>query len=152
MASEVLTAVLDPPSAPASIKHRQSYAWENANEYDERRQYFRRSLHSGMLLMDGTGTQDARDVIPGECLNVCDGGLYGTVPLGYGVALGQSYTFRLMVDERGPEPGAIQVIVQHGSIVRTELLMDWNGGDDRLGIAVKLVGHRSGMIPMPCWS
>lgn len=151
MASELTTAVLS-PDAHSLSGPRPFYPWESANEGDERRQCFRRSLRCGMLLMEGEGTEDARDVIPGECINVSDGGLYGTVPLGYGVALGQFYTFRLMIDERGPEPGAMQIVVQHGCIIRTELLMDWQGGDDRLGIAVKLTGHRMGVIPMPMWS
>ncbi len=152
MAIELDAVVVTPPDSPVSSALRPSYAWEVANEADERRQCFRRSLHCGMLLMEGEGTEDARDVIPGECLNVSDWGLYGTVPLGYGVALGQSYTFRLMVDERGPEPDATQIIVQRGVIIRTELLMNWDGGGDRVGIAVKLIGHRRGVIPMPSWS
>jgi hypothetical protein len=103
-----------------------------------------------MLLIEGIGYDD-RDMIPGECLNACEGGLYGTVPLGFGVNLGQCYTFRLMVGERGPEPGPIQVVSQQGTIVRTELLISGDGGEDRVGIGVRLIGHRTGLIPMPCW-
>ncbi len=53
---------------------------------------------------------------------------------------------------QGPEPDATQIIVQRGVIIRTELLMNWDGGGDRVGIAVKLIGHRRGVIPMPSWS
>jgi hypothetical protein len=120
---------------------------------DEPRQSPRRPLYCKMLLVDNV-MYDNPDptAIPGECLNVCDGGLYGTIPLGYGVTIGQRYTFRLMVDERGPEPGSHQTVSQQGVIVRAELLVHRDGSGDRLGIGVKLFGHRTGHIPMPMWT
>ncbi|MBI4581510.1 MAG: hypothetical protein HY718_17550 [Planctomycetes bacterium] len=129
-----------------------SYEAVRLHDRDDHRQSQRRALHCNMLLIEPGGLEtDGSGVVPGECLNVGDGGLYGTVPLCYGVGLGQHYTVRLMVDERGPEPGAMQVVSQQGKIVRTELLMGRDRGEDRLGIAVKLYGHRSGVLPMPVW-
>jgi hypothetical protein len=118
----------------------------------ERRQCLRRELSCDLLLIDDI-TSDPADTpaVPGTCLDVSDGGLYATVPLGYGVAIGQRYTFRLMVSERGPEPGAIQIVSQQGIIVRTELLVGYDESGDRLGIGVKLSGHRSGVVPMPSY-
>lgn len=119
---------------------------------NERRQSPRRSLRCEISMLDDHGVIDEaleRVMIPGECLNVGDGGLYGAVPLGYGVATGQHYTIRLRIRERGPEPGAHQVVVQQGRILRAELLCGDDDGEDRVGVAVQFYGHRNGVIPMP---
>ena len=151
MAVQIDNGIAGLGGSPAASPTQWYYAGlGSGDDRDERRQCFRRPLRCGMLLIEGLG-KDARDTIPGECLNVCDGGLYGTVPLGDGVTMGQRYTFRLMVGERGPEPGAVQVITQQGVVVRTELLAGRGDGEDRLGIAVRLAGHRSGVIAMPTW-
>jgi hypothetical protein len=127
------------------------FTWRQGDR-DDGRQCPRRNLRCKMYLVDDAMEQTADPaMIAGECLNVGDGGLYGTVPVGYGVAMGQRYTFRLLVDERGPEPGAVQMVAQRGMVVRTELLIGRDGHGDRLGIGVKLTGHRSGVIPMPMW-
>lgn len=119
---------------------------------DERRQCMRRELCCNLLLIDDIMSDSANaSTIPGRCLDVSDGGLYATVPLGYGVTIGQRFTFRILVAERGPEPGAVQVVSQQGFIVRTELLIGQDEDGDRLGIGVKLSGHRSGLVPMPAW-
>jgi hypothetical protein len=118
---------------------------------EERRQCLRRELICKVILADDVMSDQTHQpsTIPGECLNIGEGGLYATVPLGYGVTIGQRYTFRLMVPERGPEPGPVQIVSQQGMIIRTELLVDPDDGNDRLGIAIKLTGHRSGVVPMP---
>lgn len=119
---------------------------------DERRQCFRRELCCDLQLIDNVMSDPAaRKAIPGRCLDISDAGLYATIPLGYGVTIGQRYTFRIMVPERGPEPGAVQIVAQQGVIVRTELLVGCDELGDRLGIGVRLTGHRSGVVPMPAW-
>jgi hypothetical protein len=85
--------------------------------------------------------------IEGECIDISDGGLYAIVPLGYGVAIGQRYLFRLRVRERGPCPDPNPVVTQEGTIMRTELLLD--AGGDRVGIGVRLCGHRTGDLILP---
>jgi hypothetical protein len=87
--------------------------------------------------------------IPGEAVEIGDGGLYAIIPIGFGVTIGQHYTFQLSIGERGPEPGAGQLVTQQGRVVRTELLISQEGQGDRLGIAVRLLGQRCGMVPMP---
>lgn len=128
------------------------YAGRTSSGKEDRRQCPRRELCCDLFLIDDV-MSDATDdaAIPGACLDVSDSGLYATVPLGYGVTLGQRYTFRLMVSERGPEPGAMQIVSQQGVIVRTELLAGRDEGSDRLGIGVRLSGHRSGVVPMPSY-
>lgn len=134
----------------ASAWNRPDWFSPHRSAGEEQRQSYRRPLRCRMLLVeDGGDESDPAAIIPGDCLNVSSNGLYGTVPLGYGVAVGQRYTFRLSIDERGPEPGDVQVVRQQGVIARAELLADREHRDDRLGIGVRLVGHRSGVIPMP---
>ncbi|HOW73230.1 MAG TPA: hypothetical protein PKY77_21745 [Phycisphaerae bacterium] len=125
--------------------------WVRSTPDDEKRQGRRRSLRCEMTLLscpeDVSDTQPAR--IVGDVVEFGDGGLYGVVPIGYGVAIGQRYTFQLAIRERGPEPGSGQMITQQGLIVRTELLINANGEGDRVGIGVRLFGQRCGLVPMP---
>ena len=103
-----------------------------------------------MSLIDHSPGEDVQaHPVPADCLNVSDSGLYGVVSIGYGVAMGQRYTFQLAIPERGPEPGSRQVVSQQGVIVRTELLINPKGEGDRVGIGVQLIGQRAGVIPMP---
>lgn len=128
----------------------QSRVVYRASGQEERRQRPRRELSCKLTLIDNVMSASSDPpTIPGECLNISDSGLYATVPLGYGVTIGQRYTFRLMVPEVGPEPGPTQIVSQQGLIIRTELLVGFENGNDRLGIAVRLTGHRSGVVPMP---
>lgn len=124
--------------------------WRIRLRDEEKRQCLRRSLRCALLLnrnaAEGKGEPAA---IPAECLNISSSGLYGIVPIGYGVAIGQRYTFRLTIGERGPEPGSRQVVSQQGEIVRAELLLGEDGYGDRVGIGVRLFGPRSGLVPMP---
>ncbi|UCD28717.1 MAG: hypothetical protein JSV03_16845 [Planctomycetota bacterium] len=124
--------------------------WRPPTPEKEKRQFRRRSLRCKMVLIDTAddGTDDPA-AIPADCYNVCEDGIYGIVPIGYGVAMGQHYTFRLTVGELGPEPNSRQTVLQHGKIIRTELLLGENGVGDRIGIGVKLYGHRTGCLPMP---
>jgi hypothetical protein len=143
--------LLKPAYVPQAVVSR-SYKtrWQIATSEDEKRQYQRRPLRCKTVLIDTTKEENDESVaIPADCFNICDGGLYAIVPIGFGVAMGQHYTFRLSIGERGPEPGTRQVVFQHGKIVRTELLLGESGRGDRVGIGVQLYGHRSGCIPMP---
>ena len=124
--------------------------WQRATREREKRQAPRRSLRCVLTLIDNTrDRQEEPAAIPAECSNISNGGLYGIVPIGYGVAIGQRYTFQLTIGERGPEPGSRQVISQQGEIMRAELLLGEDGYGDRVGIAVRLFGPRSGLVPMP---
>lgn len=116
---------------------------------DDRRACSRRSLRCLMQMIDVSLDPVAQEsrAIPAECLNISDWGLYGTVKIGYGAAIGQRYIFRLRFKGLGPEPGAIRLVSQEGIIMRTELLLGKDG--DRVGMSVRLCGHRSGMVPMP---
>jgi len=116
----------------------------------EKRQSRRRGLRCPMSLLDSRPGTDSRPrSIPAQCYNISDTGLYGVVPIGYGVTMGQRYTFQLNIPERGPECTPCQVVSQQGIIVRTELLISPDGKNDRVGIGVRLVGPRSGVVPMP---
>jgi len=146
-ASQLLnTPHVSQPSLPRAYKNR----WLIATSDEEKRQYPRRPLRCKMVLTkSATEEQDDPAAVPAECFNICDGGLYAIVTIGYGVAMGQHYNFRIAIGERGPEPGSQQVVYQHGKIVRTELLLGESGKGDRVGIGVQLYGHRSGCVPMP---
>ncbi len=124
--------------------------WHIGLRDEEKRQCPRRSLRCPIALIDNVTESDHEPrTVPAECMNVSEDGLYAIVPIGYGVAMGQRYTFRLSTGERGPEPGMNQIVMQQGRIVRTELLLGANGQTDRVGVGVKLIGPRSGMLPMP---
>jgi hypothetical protein len=116
----------------------------------DRRQGRRRGLRCSLVLMDSRpGTDSQPQSIPAQCYNISDTGLYGTVSIGHGIAMGQRYTFHLRIPERGPESTPHQMVSQQGIIVRTELLISPDGQNDRVGIGVRLVGPRSGVVPMP---
>lgn len=117
----------------------------------EKRQCARRPLRCPLLLIDELMDSEDGHVqeIPAECMNISDSGLFGVVPIGYGVAAHQRYTFKLTIGECGPEPGQHQIVTQPGHILRAELLLGDSGEVDRIGIAVRLYGHRHGMVPMP---
>ena len=144
----VLNIAPDPPSAPEAILS----PWQEADRgrSEENRQCARRSLHCPMVLHDDVmeaGSHRAKT--PGKCMDIGNGGLYGTVALGYGVAVGQRYTFRLTIGELGSEPGLRQIVTQQGKIVRTDLMLGIDGSGDLVGIGVQWVGHRDGTVPMP---
>jgi len=133
------------PARKAYLMH-----WVRSSPGEEKRQCHRRDLRCKMTLINHSPGEDVQaHPVPADCLNVSDGGLYGVVPIGYGVAMGQRYTFQLAIPERGPEPGSDQVISQQGVIVRAELLINPKGEGDRIGIGVQLLGCRAGVIPMP---
>ncbi|HSW44820.1 MAG TPA: hypothetical protein VLM89_04550 [Phycisphaerae bacterium] len=117
---------------------------------EEKRRCRRRGLRCKLKLLDDAGGPDAQPhMIPGDCYNISDVGLYAIVPIGYGATMGHRYTFELEVCEPGPGAGNCQLIAQQGVIARTELLVGPDGQSDRVGIGVRLVGQRSGVIPMP---
>jgi hypothetical protein len=122
--------------------------WEVATRDREKRQGRRRSLHCPVLL---TGDEDGRKEkqIQAQCINIGDSGLFAVVPASANVAIGQRYTFRLDIGERGPEPGCHQSVAQQGEIIRLELLLGEDGYADRIGVAVRLCGPRCGIVPMP---
>jgi hypothetical protein len=112
------------------------------------RQCARRALRCHMIMIDlADEGEEGPLTISGECLDISDSGLYAIVPIGYSLEVGQQFTFQLTISERGPEPGACQVVSQRGRVVRTDLLMSAEG--HQLGIGVRLVGPRSGVVAMP---
>lgn len=122
--------------------------WELATRDREKRQGRRRSLYCRVLLI-GDGADEQSPGIEAQCINIGDGGLFAIVPASANVAIGQRYTFRLDIGERGPEPGCHQCVAQQGEIVRLELLLGEEGYADRIGLAVRLFGPRCGIVPMP---
>ncbi len=140
------------PTVRRTVQHHRAYLIQKVrfSPDDEKRQCRRRGLRCKMVLIDDTGGADTQPrVIPGDCFNVSDTGLYGIVPIGFGITLGQRFTFELTIGERGPEPGSHQIVTQQGVVVRSQLLVGPDGQTDRLGIGAQLVGPRSGVIPMP---
>ncbi|MGQ9649080.1 MAG: hypothetical protein ACUVXJ_03135 [Phycisphaerae bacterium] len=122
--------------------------WEIATREKEKRQGRRRSLRCSVELLNDAEENEQRP-LTAECLNIGDGGLFAILPANVGVAIGQRYTFRLIIGERGPEPGHRQCVTQKGEIIRLELLLGQEGYADRIGIGVRLFGPRSGIVPMP---
>ncbi len=124
--------------------------WYSRSKEEEKRQCTRRSLRCEIALTDEQMDEGGEvQSIPGECMNFSEGGLYAIVPIGFGVAIGQFYNFHLKIGECGPEPGLRHVVRQPGVITRTELLLGEDGKPDRVGIAVRFRGYRSGTVPMP---
>jgi len=124
--------------------------WHVGLRDEEKRQCPRRSLRCPTAMIENLTEADHEPrTVPVECVNVCEDGLYAIVPIGYGVAMGQRFTFRLNTGERGPEPEIDQIVMQQGRVVRTELLLSENGQTDRVGVGVQLIGPRNGMLPMP---
>jgi hypothetical protein len=116
----------------------------------EKRQRPRRGLKAPVTLIDNLMDGSEEPVaIPGDAINISDGGLYASVPLGYGVAIGNRYTFQIQVAERGPDPGSQCKVTQQGRVLRAELMIGEDGHADRVGIAVELFGHRDGVLPTP---
>jgi len=122
--------------------------WEIATGEKEKRQGRRRTLRCSVQLFNDA-EDNGQPPLTAECLNIGDGGLFAVLPSNVGVAIGQRYTFRLIIGERGPEPGHRQCVTQKGEIIRLELLLGQEGYADRIGIGVRLFGPRSGIVPMP---
>src|SRR5437868_4818972 len=63
----------------------------------EKRSSARRGLRCTLQMIPLASDENPHpsDAITGECLNVGDNGLYGTVPIGFGMAVGQRYICRL---------------------------------------------------------
>jgi len=140
------------PAVRRSVQNQRAYLMQRVrfSPDDEKRQCRRRGLRCKMTLFEDFGGADVQPrMIPADCFNVSDTGLYGIVPIGFGVTLGQRYTFQLSICERGPDSGSQQNVTQQGTIVRSELLVGPEGQTDRMGVGVQLVGQRSGVIPMP---
>lgn len=143
--SRAVPSFLGPRLAGASTR-----AWQMPTRESEKRQAPRRSLSCSLSLIGGPrGSRAAPVTVPADCCNISSGGLYAIVTIGYGVAIGQRYTFQLTVGERGPEPGTRQIVSQQGEVMRAELLLGEDGYGDRIGIGVRLFGPRAGMVPMP---
>ena len=140
-----------PQREAGSASPNRAVAWRLQRTRDsEERQSTRRSLRCALTLVkNATGRGHDAIAVPAECSNISQGGLYGIVPIGYGVAIGQRFTFELTIGERGPEPGPRQVVSQQGEIMRAELLLGEDGYGDRVGVGVRFFGPRSGVVPMP---
>jgi len=132
----------------ATISSGLDFCWRPVAREKEAREYPRRALRCRVTLFDSTATKEAGAVIPAECSNFSNGGLYAVVPMGYGVAIGRRYTFELAIDEPGPEPDHRQVFSRQGEITRAELLFGKNGYADHVGIGVRLFGPCSGLVPV----
>ncbi len=122
--------------------------WADPEEaVGEKRQCPRRSLHCSVQMIPLATDQQPHpaDAITAECWNISEGGLYATVPIGYGMAVGQRYVFRLRTRELGPD--GQQVVLRQGVVLRTELQLSSDG--DQVGVGVRFCGHRSGVLVTP---
>lgn len=113
----------------------------------EKRRCRRRALHCPVQMIPLSSDVDppVADAIMGECLDISQDGFYGTVPIGYGMAVGQRYIFRLRTREPGPD--GQQIVLRQGVVLRTELLLSADG--DQVGFGVRFCGQRHGVLAMP---
>ncbi len=136
------TCLAPPPPAGGLSEAAMGLEYSPARLTKRTRQHPRQEILSQMELLDaGRGWADGGRVIPGECHNISERGMYGTVRVGFGMAIGQEYVFRLSLSEQGPNAGSLQTIARKGVVVRTELLLGDDG--DRVGIGVRWCGQRA---------
>jgi hypothetical protein len=98
---------------------------------DDRRDGSRWPARCDVWLLDLEGMT----VLRCQTDNVSSGGLHCTVPIGYGLAVGQRYELRI---RRSPDesPSARSSWTGcYGTIIRTRLITE--GGIDRLGVAIR---------------
>jgi hypothetical protein len=69
--------------------------------------------------------------------NLSEGGMRLTVPIGFGVAVGQRY--EVLLHPAGAEPGMADLVGQerYGTVVRTEIMLASEGDDDRVGVGLR---------------
>jgi hypothetical protein len=115
--------------------------------YTEKRSWDRRRLHCTiqMIPLAGPEAPHAADALEGKSLNISDGGCYGTVPVGYGMGVGQSYVFRIRGG--GSSAEGEHTVLRQGVIVRTELLLSPQGCD-QIGFGVRFSGYPRGFKPV----
>ena len=89
---------------------------------------------------------DLDTVIPAKCVNISNDGLYAIVPMGYGVAIRQRYTFQLTLRERCSENISDKFVCQEGEIARAELLFGDDGFADHIGIGVRFFGNLTSLF------
>ena len=100
---------------------------------EERRRWPRSALPVTTTLRSMAGVQ-----IPAlHTDNLSEGGLRATVPIGFGVAVGQRYEVLLYA---GGASGAAEALVgdgHYGTVVRTEIMLGTEGADDRVGVGLR---------------
>lgn len=84
---------------------------------NELRAHHRRPVRQDLWLTDIFGDT----VFRCACTNLSAGGLYGTAPLGYGLAVGQRYELRLAPLNSVPGSLLIGDSLGYGTIIRTHL-------------------------------
>ncbi len=141
-----VSSALPLPAGPPTGREAWGADWGGL-DMGTRRQCPRRSLHCPIRLIDFSEDHPGGRTIPATGQDVSDGGLYAIVSIGYGLAVGQRYLFEMAHEGLGPEPGTLRMVQQWGEILRTELLLNDRGQSDRVGIAVRLYGHRESVIP-----
>ncbi|MFH0981508.1 MAG: PilZ domain-containing protein [Planctomycetota bacterium] len=69
--------------------------------------------------------------------NVSEGGLRLTMPIGFGLAVGQRY--EVLLCQRGPDVESADLVGEghYGTVVRTEIMLGGEGDDDRVGIGLR---------------
>lgn len=122
-------------------------ATEEGRWLAEKRYSARRALNCTVQMLPLASDQQPHpaDAISGDCLNISDTGLYATVAIGYGMAVGQRYVLRLRTRELGPE--GPQLVLRIGIITRTELVL--GAGADQVGVGVRFCGQRSPAVESP---
>lgn len=98
---------------------------------EEKREFQRAPSSADLWLLDLEGLT----VLRSQADNIGSGGLHTTVPIGYGLAVGQRYELRIRPLHAPVAPGRPGWAACYGTIIRTRLMTERN--HDRLGVAIR---------------
>jgi hypothetical protein len=99
--------------------------------FDEKREYARWRAACDLWLLDLEGLT----VVRCQTDDISQGGLHATIPIGYGLAVGQRYELRIRPNGEGRDAASPGWTACYGTVIRTRLLTD--GKKDRLGFALR---------------
>ncbi|MCK6457322.1 MAG: PilZ domain-containing protein [Phycisphaerae bacterium] len=102
------------------------------SRFEEKREFERHHIVTDVWLLDLEGLT----VLRCQTDDIGQGGLHATVPIGFGLAVGQRYELRLRSHADGaPTPRGAGWSACYGTIIRTRLLT--SGDQHRLGFAMR---------------
>ncbi|MCK4659540.1 MAG: PilZ domain-containing protein [Phycisphaerae bacterium] len=100
---------------------------------EERRRWPRAALPASVTLRAPTGAE-----VPScPITNVSKGGLRVSVPIGFGLAVGQRYEVLLVRQGSATKPGGPFGKGHHGTVVRTEIMLGEQADSDWVGIGLE---------------
>ncbi len=103
------------------------------DEIGERRRWLRNTLPVSTALRTLAGAE-----VPARLVdNISEGGLRVTVPVGFGLAVGQRYEVLLRREDSDDETDDVVAEGHYGTVVRTELQLGGDGENDRVGIGLR---------------